>query len=102
QQHHDADIEREHEPQPLPQEPQRREQERPQIEAVADEAEALRVRLGGLRRRFMDSVDGHASSENSHPPSRPLVDGTSPAARGSMASAARNTRARPLKQDSEI
>ena len=36
------------------------------------------------------------------PPSVPLVDGTSPAARGSIATAARSARARPLKQNSAI
>ena len=36
------------------------------------------------------------------PPSVPLVDGISPAARGSIATAARNARASPLKHDSEI
>src|SRR5262245_26314837 len=34
------------------------------------------------------------------PPSTPLVEGTSPAARGSMAMAVRSARARPLKHDS--
>ena len=37
-----------------------------------------------------------------YPPSEPLVDGTSSFARGSMATAARNARARPLKQDSAM
>ena len=37
-----------------------------------------------------------------YPPSEPLVDGTSFAARGSIATAARNARASPLKQDSAI
>ena len=37
-----------------------------------------------------------------HPPSDPLVEGTSSFARGSIAIAARSARASPLKQDSEI
>src|SRR5690348_16274759 len=37
-----------------------------------------------------------------YPPSVPLVDGTSPFARASIATAARKARARPLKHDSAI
>src|SRR5262249_8201590 len=37
-----------------------------------------------------------------HPPSEPFVEGTSFFARGSMATAARNARANPLKHDSAI
>src|SRR5262249_8834744 len=42
------------------------------------------------------------SSLPAHPPSEPLVEGTSLAARGSIASAMRNALARPLKQDSAM
>ncbi len=37
-----------------------------------------------------------------HPPSDPLVEGTSSLARGSIATAVRSARASPLKQDSDI
>ena len=42
------------------------------------------------------------ATADAHPPSEPLVDGTSSLARGSIATAARSARARPLKQDSAI
>jgi hypothetical protein len=37
-----------------------------------------------------------------YPPKVPLVEGTSPFARGSIATAARSARASPLKHDSDI
>ncbi len=42
------------------------------------------------------------ATRRAQPPSVPLVDGTSPAARGSIATAARSARASPLKQDSAM
>ena len=92
----------------MPQHPQRPEQERPEIEAVAHEREALGRRhvLVLARRRLVNREDGHLvlrrPARQSQPPSVPLVEGTSPAARGSIAKAARNARAKPLKQDSAI
>ena len=106
----DQRIADEHEPQPVPQHPQRREQERPEIEAVAHEHEALGVapacRRRARPRRLVDrdrrSCRSPTLRSSSQPPSLPLVDGTSPAARGSIATAARSARARPLKHDSAM
>ncbi len=82
------------------------------MEAVAHEHEALRIGADSsfLRRRLVHGVDGHDPSlsrpdlgaKDIQPPSEPLVEGTSSAARGSIATAARNARAKPLKQDSAI
>ena len=68
---------------------------------------ARRRELGSI---FTDRGHGFADSplapprdDNAYqPPSDPLVDGTSSSARGSIATAARSARARPLKQDSAI
>jgi hypothetical protein len=46
------------------------------------------------------SMPGH--DEFDYPPSVPLVDGTSPRARSSIAIAARSARAKPLKHDSAM
>src|SRR5947209_13267953 len=52
-------------------------------------------------RSFPDFASLHPGYKR-YPPSVPLVDGTSPAARGSIATAVRSARASPLKHDSEI
>ena len=54
--------------------------------------------LGDAGRAFGAPGDLDAA----HPPSDPLVEGTSSFIRGSTAIAARSARASPLKQDSDI
>src|SRR5262249_56639979 len=98
----------ERQPQPMPQHPPRRQQEGPEREAVAHEDEALGIgrRFVRFQRRLVHGVDGHGLSpsrwQERQPTSEPLVEGTSLTARGSIATAARNARAKPLKQDSAI
>src|SRR5262245_52494968 len=115
----------------MQQQPQRCQQEGPEMKPVAHKHEAL----GGApclvlaRWRGMNCVGGHRVSPGGsfmfvscrrddgafsnpaisqrprlldHPPSEPFVEGTSSFARGSIAIAARNARASPLKHDSAI
>src|SRR3954470_19635319 len=64
-----------------------------------------RMERSGMRvhavRFFRDFASRHPGYKR-YPPSVPFVDGTSPAARGSIATAVRSARASPLKHDSEI
>src|SRR5262249_9955757 len=102
------DVAGQRQPQPMPQHPPRRQQKGPEREAIAHEDEALGIgrRFVRLQRGLVHGVDGHGLSpsrwQGRQPPSEPLVEGTSLAARGSIATAARNARAKPLKQDSAI
>src|ERR1019366_6885096 len=113
-------IGRERQPQPAPQQPERRQHECRKMESVAHEHETFRSAccFALARRRLVHGECGHRTflrnvlflipplpgggRRKVHPPSEPLVDGTSSLARGSIATAARSARARPLKQDSAI
>ena len=118
-------IAEQRQPQPVQQQPQRRQQKGPEMESVAHEHEALGRSLAfrPSRRRCVTVKVGivvtlmttgyrhlvrrcprnrRAPGIPLYPPSEPLVDGTSSLARGSIATAARSARARPLKQDSAI
>ena len=123
QHRHRGHIAKQHQPHPVAQHPERTKQQRCEREAVAHEYEALwlRRRGAGPQWRLVNRVDGHGFLaglvqqpmkpsrilqygvvESGQPPSLPLVEGTSLAARASIATAARSARARPLKQDSAI
>src|SRR6185312_13673159 len=76
----DDDVEHEHQPQAVQQQPQRREYKSPEIESVAHEHEAFRVgnAFALAQRRFVNGVSGHLSSL--HPP--PCGEGRLPSTRG--------------------
>ena len=111
----DHDIAEQHQPQPVPQHPQRRQQERPEREAVAHEDEALRIG----RRPRSPSAAARARcrwpwltcflSHALRPAVNALIRRACPWSTGSrsprarsIATAARSARASPLKQDSAI
>ena len=114
------DVEEEHQPKPPEDQPDLREEQRRPAETFLDEDERQRVRRGvtGPRRRTEDGVNGHgrlvfmlpervlglafAPLLSSQPSRLPLVEGTRPPWRGSIATAARSARASALKQVSAM
>ena len=61
--HGHDDVADQYQPQPMPQHPQRRQQEGPEREAVAHESETIGIGRGCIRlqRRLVHGVDGHRS-----------------------------------------
>ncbi len=89
------------EPEPVGEEPEEREDERPPGKAVLDEDGALeRPRRPRARRRRRRAGCRFSSQQTLQ--SVPLVEGTRPSSRGSSATALRSARASPLKQLSAI
>jgi hypothetical protein len=60
------------------------------------------IALDGGRNGALRVTGAGGKGGAAHPPSDPLVEGTSSLARGSIATAVRSARASPLKQDSDI
>src|SRR5256885_3594144 len=84
----------------MPQHPERAQKKCPERKTLTHECKPLGIwhPSGALRRRLVNSINRHRH----YPPNDPLVEGISFLTRGSIATAVRRTRARPLKQDSAM